>query len=151
VTSLEVELAAAASQRWWNRWTVYLVGATLVLGGFIGGIEMQKAYGSSASPAASGPQGQRGGNGGYGGFPGGGAVPSTAASRPTTGTVKLVDGTTVYVQTESGEMVTIRTNGETAVAVAGALKDLKAGDKVTVQGQTDSEGTVTATTVTESK
>jgi hypothetical protein len=150
VTSLEVELAAAASQQWWNRWTVYLVGAALVLGGFIGGIEMQKAYGSSASPAASGPQGQRG-NGGYGGFPGGGAVPSTAASRPTTGTVKLIDGTTVYVQTESGEVVTVRTNEETAVAVAGALKDLKAGDKVTVQGQTDSEGTVTATTVTGSK
>jgi hypothetical protein len=150
VTSLEVELAAAASQRWWNRWTVYLVGAALVLGGFIGGIEMQKAYGSSESPAASGPQGQRG-NGGYGGFPGGGAVPSTAASRPTTGTVKLIDGTTVYVQTESGEVVTVRTNEETAVAVAGALKDLKAGDKVTVQGQADSEGTVTATTVTGSK
>jgi hypothetical protein len=150
VTSLEVELAAAASQRWWNRWTVYLVGAALVLGGFIGGIEMQKAYGSSESPSASGPQGQRG-NGGYGGFPGGGAVPSTAASRPTTGTVKLIDGTTVYVQTESGEVVTVRTNEETAVAVAGALKDLKAGDKVTVQGQTDSAGTVTATTVTGSK
>ncbi|MCW6003149.1 hypothetical protein K1W54_00920 [Micromonospora sp. CPCC 205371] len=148
MTSLEVELAAAASQRWWNRWTVYLVGAALVLGGFIGGIEMQKAYGSSTSPTASGPQGQRGG---YGGFPGGGAVPSTAASRPTTGTVKLVDGTTIYVQTESGEVVTVRTNGETAVAVAAALKDLKAGDKVTVQGQTDSEGTVTATTVTGSK
>lgn len=150
MTSLEVELAAAASQRWWNRWTVYLVGAALVLGGFIGGIEMQKAYGSSESPVASGPQGQRG-NGGYGGFPGGGAVPSTAASRPTTGTVKLIDGTTVYVQTESGEVVTVRTNEETAVAVAGALKDLKAGDKVTVQGQTDGAGTVTATTVTGSK
>lgn len=150
MTSLEVELAAAASQRWWNRWTVYLIGAALVLGGFIGGIEMQKAYGSSTSPAAAGPQGQRG-SGGYGGFPGGGTPPSTAASRPTSGTVKLVDGTTVYVQTESGDVVTVRTNGETAVAVAGDLKDLKAGDKVTVQGQADSEGTVTATTVTESK
>lgn len=151
---LSAELAVAAGQRWWNKWTVYLGVATLLVGGFVAGVEVQKSYGStSGGQAATGGGGQRGA-GAYG-FPGGGAPGAapggTQQANATTGTVKLVDGTTVYVQTESGEVVTIRTDAETAVQVPGALKDLKAGDKVTVQGDADSEATVTATTVTESK
>lgn len=65
-----------------------------------------------------------------------------------TGTVKLVDGTIIYVQTESGAVVTIRTDGETTVQVPGALKDLKAGDKITVAGESTTTGTATATTIT---
>ncbi|GAA4692157.1 hypothetical protein [Phytohabitans rumicis] len=163
MTTLDVELAAAAGRRWWNRYTVILGVALVLVGGFVAGIEVQKAYGSDTGTAAGpgGGTGQRGA-GGYGGFPGGGmptAFPGgaqggaqgTAASNATTGTVKLVDGTTVYVQTASGELITVRTDGETAVRVPGALKDLKAGDKVSVEGATDAEGTVTAESVTESK
>ncbi|MEV4757920.1 hypothetical protein AB0J86_22770 [Micromonospora sp. NPDC049559] len=169
------ELAAAAGRRWWNRWTVCLGAAVLLLAGFIVGVQVQRSYGEPTRPAAAG--GQRGGagfggfagarGGAQGGFPAGagrasGAPGGTAdngadtgqggdgtGTAATTGTVKLVDGTTVYVQTADGEVLTVRTGGDTAVRVArdGSLKDLKAGDPVTVEGP-NSAGTVTATSIT---
>ena len=50
-------------------------------------------------------------------------------------------------------MVTVRTGNSTDITTAtkGTLKDVKAGDSVTVQGAADAEGTVTATTVTSTK
>ena len=152
------ELARAAPRRWWNRGTLVLGAVALLLGGFLGGLQVQKHYGTSAT-AATGPTGgatgaRAGGFPGAGAF-GGGAAPTaaaTAAAGPTTGKVKLVDGTTIYVETSDGTVVTVRTSGDTAVqrATKGKLKDVKAGDTVSVQGTADSEGTVTATTVTES-
>jgi hypothetical protein len=67
--------------------------------------------------------------------------------------VKLVDGTTLYVQTADGTVVTVRTSEKTTVRTAAkaALKALKAGDAVTVAGAADAEGTVTATSVTAQK
>jgi len=152
---LDAELAAAARHTWWNKWTVYLGGALLVVGGFVAGGEVQRAYGEPTASSVPGV-GQRGAAG-LGGFPAGvpSAFPSGGAadegSDATTGTVKLVDGTTVYVETESGEVVTVRTNGETAVSIPGLLKDLKAGDKLSVEGDVDSGGSVTAKTISESK
>jgi hypothetical protein len=124
--SLASALAKAAPRRWWNRGTLVLGAFALLLGGFLGGLEVQKHYGTSTAAATTGRTGAR-----TGGFPGGafggGAAPTAAApaaAGPTTGKVKLVNG---------------------------KLKDLKAGDTVSVQGTADTEGTVTATTVTESK
>jgi hypothetical protein len=157
-STLDAELAAAASRRWWNRWTIVLAVALLLVGGFVAGIEVQKAYGET--PAAAGPGGGQRGAGGFAfptAYPGGGARGDAPGAQgggqaATTGTVRLIDGTTVYVETASGELVTVRTNGETAVSVPGALKDLKAGDKVTVEGgAADAEGSVTASSVTKSK
>lgn len=156
-STLDAELAAAASRRWWNRWTIVLGLVLLLLGGFVAGIEVQKAYGET--PAAAGPGGP-GGFRGQGGFPtafpgagtqGGQGSRDGGSAEATTGTVKLVDGTTVYVETESGEMVTVRTDGDTSVRLPGKLKDLKAGDKVSVEGGTDAEGSVTASSVTKTE
>lgn len=148
-STLDAELAAAAGRRWWNRWTVVLGLALLLIGGFVAGVEAQKAYGET--PTAAGQGGGFRGQGGYPtAFPGGGPQGGQGrqSAEATTGTVKLVDGTTVYVETESGEVVTVRTDGETAVRVPGKLKDLKAGDKVSVEGGEDAEGAVAASSVT---
>ncbi|GAA1882596.1 DUF5666 domain-containing protein [Asanoa iriomotensis] len=147
---LRAELAAAGARRWWNRWTLALGVLVLLLGGFVAGVQVQKAYGPEPA-AAAGPGGNR--PGGFPtAFPGRGAEPSAAATaQATTGTVKLVDGTTLYVQTEGGEVVTVRTSGETAVRTPSALKNLKPGDPVTVEGADDGSGTVTATSVTRTK
>ncbi|MGW0434327.1 hypothetical protein ACWDV4_17535 [Micromonospora sp. NPDC003197] len=161
---LAAQIAAAAGRRWWNKWTLCLGAVVLLLAGFMIGVQVQKSYGESAAPAgrtATGP-GQRGGTG-QGGFPGGagqpsgapggGARPTTAATgtttTTTTGTVKLVDGTTIYVQTADGTVLTVRTGTDTTVRIArdGTLKELKAGDSVTVEGPSTA-GTVTATSVT---
>lgn len=160
-STLDTELAAAASRRWWNRWTIVFGLALLLVGGFVAGVEVQKAYGetpAAAGPGGGGPGGYRGQGGFPEGFPGGGAqtgqgAPSAGgqSAEATTGTVKLVDGTTVYIETASGEVVTVRTDADTSVSVPGKLKDLKAGDKVSVEGGADAEGTVTASTVTKTE
>ena len=150
------ELARAAPRRWWNRGTLVLGAVALLLGGFLGGLQVQKHYGTGTTEAT----GRAGAGARPGGFPGagsfGGGAPTaaaTAAAGPTTGKVKLVNGTTIYVETADGEVVTVRTGGDTSVlsATKGKLKDVKAGDTVSVQGTADAEGTVTATTVTESR
>ncbi|MEV6305298.1 hypothetical protein AB0M02_38200 [Actinoplanes sp. NPDC051861] len=152
--SLSAELAAAAPRRWWNRGTVGLGVAVLLMGGFLGGVQAQKQWGATTTAAA--PGGFTRGSGG-GGFPSGGfgqnaPTPATtaAAAAGTTGKVKLVNGKTIYVETEDGTVVTVKTDGDTSVATAkkGKLSDVKAGDSITVEGATAEDGSVTATSVT---
>ena len=164
---LERELAANAPRQRVNRITVVLAGLLLVIGGFVAGSLVQKSVGSNnAAAPANGRAGQfgaggfgagagggtgRGGGTGQAGGQGGGTGAQPGAG--TTGTVKLVDGTTIYLTTAAGEVVTVKTTGTTKVSTiqAGTLKNLKAGATVTVQGQTGTDGTVTATTVTAQK
>ncbi len=111
--------------------------------------------------------GGTGGAGGYGGrqgFTGTGgqgqgqeqqqqpAAGTTETSAATTeGTVKLVNGTTVYIVTSDGRTITVKTSDGTTVQLAtdGALSDLAEGDTVTVAGATAGDSSVTATTITE--
>jgi hypothetical protein len=149
--------------------TVLLGAGVLIVGGFVGGVQADRHWGAkkSSDPAAlirqlaagRGTQGTggTGGAGGFGGFGGGlgggqtggqaGGQGNTQASG-TTGTVKLVDGDTIYVQTPSG-IVRVRTSGSTKVTLArkSTVKALKAGSKVVVQGTPGQDGTVTATSV----
>ncbi|KHD73264.1 hypothetical protein [Actinoplanes utahensis] len=153
---LSAELAAAAPKKWWNKGTVGLGVAALLMGGFLGGVQAQKTWGAASSSTASGFPG-----GGGGRFPGGmsasgapgGLGPQTtaaAAAGGTTGKVKLVDGKTIYVETADGTVVTVRTDGATTVSTttSGRLGDVKAGQSVTVQGETAGDGSVTAKSVT---
>ncbi|WP_328478278.1 hypothetical protein OHA21_04025 [Actinoplanes sp. NBC_00393] len=172
---LSAELAASAPRRWWNKGTVGLGVAALLMGGFLGGVQAQKQWGTAETSAASGFPG--GGMRGSGGFPGGlsasgapglgqanananaganagaGQDAATTAAAGTTGKVKLVNGKTIYVETEDGTVVTVKTDGGTTVSTAkkGKLSDVKAGDAITVQGSTGDDGTVTATSVTSTK
>lgn len=156
---LSAELAAAAPKKWWNKGTVVLGLSALLLGGFIGGIQAQKQWGTTTSASAGGFSGA-GGRSGFpsglsaSGFPGGGFGQTTqAAAQGTTGKVKLVNGKTIYVETEDGTVVTVKTDGDTTVSTAakGKLSDVKAGQSITVTGETGDDGTVTAETVTATK
>ncbi|MBB2946826.1 cell division septal protein FtsQ [Actinoplanes lutulentus] len=145
---LNSAIAAAAPKRWWNRTTLALLGLVLAVGGFLGGVQAQERWGSSSSPASSFPRnaGMPSGGGGFGG-----QRPDAAASASgTSGTVKLIDGTTLYVETDAGETITVRTNDTTAVKLSETttLDKLVSGQQVTVVGAADTEGIVTATTVT---
>ncbi len=166
---LSKELAHAAPKTWFNRTTVIIGGLALIVGGFLGGIQVEKNYGSSSSNNAAAAianarsQFARGGTGtgargegGTGGFPGfggggtgGGGASSAAAAQ--TGTVKLVDGTTIYVTLSDGTVLTVKTSGSTKVTTASTTKlsALKVGETVTIAGGTpDSTGNMTATSVT---
>ncbi|HMK13280.1 MAG TPA: hypothetical protein VK461_16950, partial [Acidimicrobiales bacterium] len=76
---------------------------------------------------------------------------SGAAGNGTTGTVKLVDGTNVYITTADGSIVKVTTSDASKVtkAAPGAVSDLKAGDTVTVQGTTGTDGTIAATSISQ--
>ena len=134
--------------------TVLLGAAVLVVGGFVGGVQVDKHWGANKSTnpadlirqlasARTGQGGQGGqGGGGLGGFGGFGGAGQTRAQggqggqgAGTTGTVKLVDGDIIYVQTQNG-IVRVKTTGSTKVTIAkkATAKSLKAGSTVTVQG-----------------
>jgi hypothetical protein len=134
--------------------------------GFLGGVLVQKNFGSSSSGAATntGRTGFAGGNfpGGFnrggagtgGAGTGGTGTGSRTGGATQTGTIVLVDGTTIYVKLASGDTVTVKTSGDTKVSLASTAKvgSLKKGQQVTFAGSTDSStGTVTATSVTASK
>ncbi|MFG1994746.1 hypothetical protein ACGFJ7_32705 [Actinoplanes sp. NPDC048988] len=72
------ELAKAAPKRWWNKGTIVLGAVVLLVGGFVGGLQAQKQWGTADTPgggnraAAFGGGQNRAGYGAAGGFPGGG-------------------------------------------------------------------------------
>ena len=67
---------------------------------------------------------------------------------PTIGTVKLVDGTSVYVQDLQGNTIKVTTKPTTTVSVSktGKASDLAPGSAVIVQGTPSADGTSMAAT-----
>lgn len=135
-----------------------LGAAALMAVAFFGGIQAQRQWGdggsSSGMPAMGAMPGGAGGQrqGGYlPGAPGGQGQAGDAGSGTTVGTVRLVSGTTVYVQTMDGSVVPVETSGSTAIRLSrtGKVTDLKPGATVTVQGDSDGSGKVTASAITE--
>jgi hypothetical protein len=143
--------------------TVVLVAIVVASAGFIGGIMVGKHYGSSgssslasrfgafaaaagASPSAgTGARSRTGLGGAAGGFAG------FAGGNATVGTIKLVDGSTVYVQTSAGDIVQVLTSSGTKVTVSSTVpvKDLRPGETVIVEGSKNSSGGVSATSISQ--
>jgi hypothetical protein len=152
--------------------TVVLVVVVVASAGFIGGIMVGKHYGSSgglasrfgafaaagASPSAGTGSGPRTGFGGAGGGAGGGfgaagagAGFGGAGGNATVGTIKLVDGSTVYVQTSAGDIVQVSTSSGTKVTASSTVpvKSLQPGEAVIVEGSKNSKGGVSATSISQ--
>lgn len=153
---LDTALAARPPRSVKPSLTVYLGAAVLLVAGFVAGIQADKQWGSgsSSSGAPAGlPSGfaRRAGAGGFGGGGTGGAQAQGPGGGATVGTVKLVDGTTVYVDTGAGGIVAVRTDGSTKISVtkSGSLKDMSPGSTVVVQGAAGSDGSITARTILE--
>jgi hypothetical protein len=146
---LTEQLAARAPQRYTNKATIIFAGLVLLVGGFLAGAQVQKHFGATGGTGTptTFPTSFRGG--GFGGGAGGNAA--GGGGNATTGTVKLVDGSTVYVTTANGDIVIVHTNASTTVSQPGALKDLTPGATVTVNGQTASDGSVTATRIAKTR
>jgi hypothetical protein len=149
------ERLAALAPRPVGRTTDALVGLVVLVAGFVGGVLVQKTFG----PAPSTGRGNLATNlpaGGPLGGPGGQADQGDrgdASGSTTTGTVKLVDGTTVYITLSNGEVATVRTSDRATVAVQESvgLSDLEVGQTVSVRGAAGSDGVITATEVTAEK
>jgi len=143
--------------------TLVLAAIVVASAGFLGGALVGKHYGSSssgnlaaafgrlaarASATASGGTGGTGsgagaGLGGRGGLFGGGNA--------TIGTIKLIDGGTVYVQTAAGDIVQVATSAGTRVTVSSTVpvKDLQPGETVIVEGSKNSSGAIAATSISQ--
>ncbi|MFJ8440180.1 hypothetical protein [Kitasatospora griseola] len=134
--------------------TLVLSGGLIAVLSFAGGVWYQKGDNSGGNGAARASGGQypgggqqngnrrSGGQGGYGGQAGGGF---------TRGTVKSVDGTTVYLTDANGNTVKITTGDSTKVTTTkeGKVGDLQPGQSVTVTGSKGADGSYSATQLTE--
>jgi hypothetical protein len=133
--------------------------------GFLGGalVDRWQRPSSSSSSLASALSQFRAGRGGRGGSGGSGAAGlgggaaaffgGGAGGGATIGTVKLVDGSNVYVQDTAGDDIKVTTSPSTQVTVSkpGKVSDLAPGTSVIVLGQASSDGTtVAATSITPS-
>ncbi len=128
--------------------TMILGVAVLAIVAFVGGVFVQKSFGSTQTPNRQNAAGRQ-----FQGTPPSGAQqrPNGGFGRGTTGTIDHVEGTTVYVKTQNGEIVKVSTSDTTKVQITsdGKLTDLKAGQQVVVQGQAGEDGTVTGQTITQ--
>jgi len=135
--------------------TMTLLVAAVAGLGFMGGTFVGMHYGASSSSAASA----------FSRFAAAAASPSASSSSSagrsglfggsggaTLGTVKLVDGNIVYVQTLTGNIVQVITSASTKVTISlpGQVKDLVPGETVIVEGTTKANGSLAATSISQS-
>lgn len=124
-----------------RRWiTPVLAGVAAVAIGLFGGILIGHSTASSSSSQSAGTRG------GFGGAAGGGAGGGFTA-----GTIASIDGGTITLTLTDGSKVKVTTGTSTTVtkSAAGKVSDLATGETVTVRGTKDSNGNVTATSVSE--
>ena len=135
-------------------WPVAVLLVLLIGGGGIwGGAALQRSQGSSTGSLASALASRFGsrttGTGtGASRFAGRGGAASAAAA---TGTVTEVKGSTLYVTNASGNLVVVTLTPSTTVTrnAKSTVSTLEPGDTVVVQGTKSSNGTVTATSLSD--
>ena len=154
------DLLPAQRRKGVPRATAILGVGLLAAATFLAGIEAQKQWGGSSSSgglgargaafgagagtgttgANGGTQGARGTGGGFFGRGGGGF---------TAGTVKLVQGSTIYVTTTNGNVVKVSVPASTAItkSVTTKVSGVHPGDTVTAIGTTSSDGVIKATSL----
>jgi hypothetical protein len=132
-------------------WFVTVFSALLVLvAGLWLGAYLQRGQSSSSTSSLSSPFGL--GSGATGGASGLSAL-EKAASKETTGTVTDIVGRTLYVTNSSGSLVAVRVSSSTTVDrnASTTLTGLKPGDTVTVQGTKEKNGSVEATSISDTE
>ncbi|HEV7524872.1 MAG TPA: hypothetical protein VGP92_07900 [Acidimicrobiia bacterium] len=133
-----------------------LLVLVLAAGAFLGGVlvERSQAKSSPASALANGLPANIAAR--FGGRTAstvaGTGTAAAGASTPTFGTVKLVDGKNVYVTDAQGNVVKVATNSKTKISVSqdASVTKLKPSTSVIVQGTLGSDGTITATQISQS-
>jgi hypothetical protein len=139
--------------------TLVLVAIVVASAGFLGGALVGKHYANSSSSSLAGAFSRLAAAGASAsaspgsrtrsGFPGGGAL--LGGGNATIGTIKLIDGSTVYVQTAAGDIVQVATSTGTRVTVSSTVpvKDLTPGETVIVEGSKNSSGAIAATSISQ--
>jgi uncharacterized protein DUF5666 len=136
-----------------DKWTRILGVAVVLLLVFNIGVRM----GHASRPKAAAPTGGAGAGAGAAGAgaaanagPGASGGAGAGAPKPAaTGTVKVVDGNTIYVGQPDGTTKKVIANDSTRFTRTepADLRDVQPGDRVTVEGSSQPDGTVNATRV----
>jgi len=127
-----------------DKWTRILGVAVVLLLVFNIGVRM----GHASRPKAAAPTGGAGAGAGAGGAgagnPGTGA--GTGAKPAATGTVKVIDGNSIYVGQPDGTTTKVVSGDSTRFTRTepAGLRDVQPGDRVTVEGSKQPDGTVNA-------
>jgi hypothetical protein len=126
-----------------DKWTRILGVAVVLLLVFNIGVRMGHASKKSSPPATG--AGAQAGRGGGGGAAADGAKPD-AAKPAASGTVKVIDGTTIYVSQPDGTTKKVTVNDSTRYTrtVPAELRDVQPGDRVTIEGSQGQDGTINA-------
>jgi len=141
--------------------TILLAAFLIAALSFYGGVRIEKSHVKSSSGSATSALAAiaarfrtaagGAGAGGTGASGAGGASGLAAAfgRSGTTGTIKLIDGTNVYIQETDGTIVKASTGPATTITIASptTVTGLHPGDTVTITGATGSDGTIAATAV----
>jgi hypothetical protein len=139
------EMVARDGQPVITRFTVMLGLAALFLGGIIAGTYFQSSSGSAATGGGAALASARAAGAGSSTRGTGGGFGTPVAS----GQIQLIDGSNVYVTTQTGSIVKVATDATTRIRKSATLtvKQLKIGDTVSVSGSDGADGTVTATSI----
>lgn len=125
-----------------KRWITPLLALVAAIAiGLFGGILI--GHGTASNAQAGAPAGFRSGGQGGGGIPARGGF--------TSGTIESIDGDTITLKLTDGSTVKVTTSSSTTVSktAKSTVSALAKGDEVAVVGAADSNGNVTATSVSE--
>jgi hypothetical protein len=133
-------------RRWWGRKTAALAAAILCAATFYAGIRVEKGQLSTATTTPTAVASSAGA--GHAGFAGG----APGGSGASIGTVSSVDGNTIYLTDTSGDTVKVTLSSATKITKSESTSktSVRPGDTVVIQGAKGSNGTVTATSVSDS-
>jgi hypothetical protein len=142
-------------RRFLNRKSAALAAAATCAAGFYTGVRVEKSQvtnsTSSATTAATGAATARTGAGGFPGAGGFGAA-GGAGGDASAGTIASVDGTTIYLTESSGNTIKVKLASTTKLTKSQSVSksSLDPGDTVVIQGVKGANGTVTATSISDS-
>jgi hypothetical protein len=133
-----------------KKWQMWTVGAVVVIAVGLGCLFGGKAWGDSGSPNTDGQFPRNGAamgrgdgpmpSGGFAGRNGGGMV---------SGSIIAVDSNSITIQTPDGNTKIVLFGASAAISLVtqGSAADLTTGANVVVSGTTNTDGTVTATSI----
>jgi len=146
-------------RRFFNRKSAALAAAITCAAGFYAGVSVEKSQLSpattttsslpSGAAAATTSQGSTGtAPGAHAGFPAG----ARGGGNASIGTISSVDGSTIYLTDSSGNTVKVTLSSATKITKSEAVSkaSVRPGDTVVIQGLKSTNGSITATSVSDS-
>jgi Domain of unknown function (DUF5666) len=138
-------------RRWFNRKSAALAAAITCAAGFYAGISIEKgqlATAATPTTAAASTSGARTASGARPGFLGG----ARGGGNASIGTVSSINGKTIYLTDTAGNTVKVTLSSATKITKSESVSraSIRPGDTVVIQGAKGSNGTLTATSVSDS-